>query len=58
MPETVKKMIHRRLPAVVQNIKGVRGINSIPAGTDINVRIPGINLPQKTKAIPYLENQL
>ena len=28
----------------------------MPAGTDIKVLIPGINLPQKTKETPYLSN--
>ena len=30
----------------------------MPAGTEIKVLIPGINLPQKTKETPYLSNHL
>ena len=30
----------------------------MPAGTEINVLIPGTNRPQKTKETPYLSNHL
>jgi hypothetical protein len=52
-PADVRARFHTKLPAVVQNRKGPKGINSIPAGTEIKVRIAGINRPQKTTAVPW-----
>ena len=40
----------------IKNI--LKGIRSIPAGTEIKVLIPGTNRPQKTKETPYFSNHL
>ena len=43
--------------AVVEIRTGTIGIISMPAGTEIKVRMPGTRLPQTTKAVPTLLNQ-
>ena len=52
MPATVSRAVQIKLPAVVQSKKGVMGIISMPAGTEIKVRIPGTSRPQNTNAVP------
>ena len=52
MPAMVSSKVQIRLPAVVQIRKGVIGISSIPAGTEISVRMPGTKRPQNTSAVP------
>ena len=52
----MRSATHIKLPNVVQIRNFLKGISSIPAGTEIKVLIPGTNLPQKTKETPYLSN--
>ena len=57
IPTKVSTSTQIRLPAVVQSKNGPWGISSIPAGTEIRVRIAGSNRPQKTTATPWRPNQ-
>ena len=52
MPATVSRPVQIKLPAVVQSRNGAIGIISMPAGTEIKVRIPGTRRPQNTRAVP------
>ena len=54
--EVESNNVQIKLPNDVQIKKGVKGINSIPAVTEINVLIPGIKRPQKTSKYPYRLN--
>lgn len=51
-PTKVKNKLHIHEPIKVKKVNLMTFISAIPAGIEINSRIPGANLPRNTASSP------